>query len=154
MGKMLDVELVRISCDASGADPGNDLELLGSFWGTTFNEDLIEKPKEVIYSFPDGPIKLTPGQTVRIGTSARFALSTPDVDGANEPFKAFLKFGGELFEMDNPPDDSNDRLDGSFRTISNRDNIGPDTPMNVRIGFDKFGQEVRADFVVTFAHHL
>jgi hypothetical protein len=72
----------------------------------------------VIYSFPDGPIKLAPGQTVKIGTSARFALSTID-DPVNGPFKTFLKFGGELFEMDNPPDDSNDRLDGSFKTISN-----------------------------------
>ena len=153
MGKMIQVELIGIFCDFSDTDPDNDLEIFGSFWGTTFNDDLIETERTVIFSFPDGPIRIAPGQMVRINKNARFALSTPETEGTAGPFKTFLKFGGELFEKDVPPD-ADDPLGSSFKTVSNLDNISPDHPQKHRLRFGNIDQEVRADFLLTFAHPL
>ena len=152
MGKMLEVKLVRLLCDFSGTDDGNDLEIAGRFFATTFDEHGTAVDSVDIFSFPDGPIRMVPGQIVTIDKEQRIGLKTPTSDPLQR-FGVTLKFGGELIEKDVPPD-TDDPLGISLREIHTTQITQPGQTQMHHLMWESFGQELRAEFAVTLIHFL
>ncbi|MCP3766640.1 MULTISPECIES: hypothetical protein [unclassified Streptomyces] len=151
MTKYIDVELSSLFCDFSGTGPGDDLELFGNIAGITFNDEAVEKSRSSIYAFPDGPIRIAPNQVVEIKKRATFVLGTPSIEPPTLAGR-YLKFGGELFEQDVPPD-TDDRLGSSFKTVSTFDITVPALPQTHHVRWSHGSQEIRADFVLTLIHY-
>lgn len=152
MSKVIDVVLAGITCDSSGSDQGNDLEVVGSFWGTTFNTDPTFEVKSVrdIFTFPGGPMRISPGQTIEINELEAFTLSTPSTEPATLNGK-YLDVHGRLFERDNPPDDEDDFLGDNFLRIDNTMLAAKGLSIRRRMDFEVVGQKVHADFVLSLA---
>lgn len=96
MARVIDVKLVKISCQKNGF--GGSVQVRGDVFGQTFNQDptdasIHQNPLSTrdIFPFPSGPISVSEGEEVqvRMDNSVPFALSTaPDLepDGLNPPF--------------------------------------------------------------------
>jgi hypothetical protein len=132
MPKVIDVKLVGISVD--GID-GQDVDITGNIFGVTFNEDPHEEeePRD-IFSFPDGPITITDGQTTPMNATTSFVLTAGTEPPRLDAF--FLKFGGDL------------NFGSAFKTVTTEDFlvVGQEQKHRVRIVSDNL--EIRLDFVL------
>ncbi|MDQ4004201.1 MAG: hypothetical protein M3259_10255 [Actinomycetota bacterium] len=140
MPKFVDVELDEVSADFFPPDPDRRVQLRGRVFGTTFNKDPFEqKQLKDIFMFPEGPIEIAHGQTVKINDAEeRFAVSTP----STEPPRLngqWLKFGGELDNF------------GSGFTEDMHTNVihTPEEGRPVRVRIRSGEQEIRLDFTMT-----
>lgn len=105
MPKVIDVALLDISRSDSGA---GDLSITGRISGATFQNDpnnpADEKSRHDIFTFPDGPVTISPGESITITetdergfpkATTSFALSTPSTEPTDLNPK-FLTISGDL----------------------------------------------------------
>jgi len=150
MAKMVEVRLHGLTCEFAG-DDGEDLEVTGTFTVLTFDDPSVVKTTNVIFDFPDGPIRMRKGESVAIDRAVRVTMATPSVDppGFGE---LFVKFGGELVEKD-PSPDTDDSLGSQSETLHTNDVINTE-PLMWRFYFGRNEQIVRSDFSIVFVHPL
>jgi hypothetical protein len=148
MAKMIEVRLHGLTCEFAG-DNGEDVEVTGTFTVLTFNDPSVIKTTNVIFDFPDGPIRIRKGESVAIERDVRVLMATPSMDppGFGE---LFVKFGGDLVEKDARPD-TDDSLGGQWETLHTNDVINTE-PRMWRFYFGRNEQIVRADFSIVFVH--
>jgi hypothetical protein len=148
MAKMIEVVLHGITCEFAGDDDDN-LEVSGTFTVQSMTQQGVIKTSEVIFGFPNGPIRLRKGESAAINREVRVLMSTPSVDPPD--FGAFfVKFGGRVVEKD-PSPDTDDDLGEQSQTLSTND-ITNTVPRMWRFYFGRNEQIVRADFSVVFVH--
>ncbi|MFV8053872.1 hypothetical protein [Mycobacterium sp. 48b] len=91
--RSIDVRLHSISCEYNGF--GGNIPIEGSISGSTYFRDSNNpadlRDTRVIYPFPNGPVKVSEGETVsiRMDRSVSFTLRTPVHDP--EAYPDFLK---------------------------------------------------------------
>jgi hypothetical protein len=147
MPKVIDVALIDIQC----IDPGTSdfVEMSGQVFGATFQNDPNnpndQKSRLEIFSFPDGPIKLTKGQKAPVTAveqfpkqSVSFPLSTPSIEDPNL-FPKFLKIAANL-----------NGLGTQFQNIRFDDAIvdAPLTPRPLQLVFASGSQLIRLEFLL------
>jgi hypothetical protein len=98
MPKEIDVTLTQIFCNSNGF--GGSIEVSGNIFGATFqnnpNDPKDQRASRAIFAFPDGPIRISEGQSVAIAApAATFTLAAPDRDGPDSGPR-FLRLGGDL----------------------------------------------------------
>lgn len=150
MAKMVEVRLHGLTCEFAG-DDGDDLEVAGVFNVQTFDDPSLIKSTEVIFDFPDGPIRMHKGENVAIDRDVRVVMATPSVDPPGVG-NLFVRFGGDLVEKDVSPD-TDDSLGGQWETLHTNDVINVE-PRMWRFYFGKNEQIVRADLSTVFVHPL
>ena len=151
MAKMCEVRLHGLTCEFAGDVEGDDLEVAGTFTVLTFDVPSIIRTQDVIFDFPNGPIRMRKGESVAIDRHVRFSMATPEVDPPG--FGAlFVKFGGDLVEKDVRPD-PDDPLGSQWETLHTTDVLNPE-PRMWRFYFGRNEQIVRADFSIVFVHPL
>jgi hypothetical protein len=147
MPKVIDVALIDIQC----IDPGpNDIvEISGQVFGATFQNDPNnpndQKSRHEIFTFPDGPIRLTKGQKAPVTAaeqfpkeSVSFPLSTPSTEDPNL-FPKFLKVAADL-----------NGLGTQFQNIRFDDGIVdvPLTPRPLQLVFTSGSLLIRLEFLL------
>ena len=148
MAKMVEVRLHGFTCEFAG-DEGDDLEVTGIFKVLTFDDSSNIKTTEVLFDFPDGPIRMHKGSSVAMPRDVRVLLATPSVDPPG--FGAlFVKFGGDLAEKDASPD-TDDSLGGQWETLHSSD-VSNSEPRMWHFYFGRNEQIVRADLSIVFVH--
>jgi len=148
MAKMVEVRLHGLTCEFAG-DDGDDLEVTGVFKVLTFDDPSLIRTTNVIFAFPNGPIRMRKGETEAIDRDVRVLMATPSVDppGFGE---LFVKFGGDLVEKDASPD-TNDSLGEQWETLHSRDVVNSE-PRMWHFYFGRNEQIVRADISIVFVH--
>jgi hypothetical protein len=148
MAKIIEVKLLGFTCEFAG-DAGDDLEVAGSLKVLSFDDPSVILTDQVLFDFPDGPLKMRKGQTIAINRDVRVAMATPSVDppGFGE---LFVKFGGEIVEKD---PGFTAVLGNEWQTLHTTEVINPE-PLTWRFYFGKHDEIVRADISTVFVHPL
>ena len=146
---MVEVRLHGLTCEFAG-DDGEDLEVTGTFTVLTFDDPSAIRTTNVIFDFPDGPIRMRKGESVAFDDrDVRVLMATPSVDppGFGE---LVVKFGGDMVEKEASPD-TDDSLGSQWETLHTNDVINTQ-PRMWRFYFGRNEQIVRADFSIVFVH--
>jgi hypothetical protein len=61
----------------------------------SFDDPSVIRTEDLIFDFPEGPIRLRKGETAAIGRDVRVTMATPSVDPPGFG-SLFVQFGGEL----------------------------------------------------------
>jgi hypothetical protein len=148
MAKMVEIKLHALTCEFAG-DEGENLEVTGTFAAFTFDDPSVMRTTNILYDFPDGPIRLRKGESREISRDVRVLLATPSVDppGFGD---LFVRFGGDLVERDVRPD-TDDILGSEWETLHTNEVINTE-PRLWRFYFGRNEQVVRADLSIVFVH--
>ena len=149
MAKVVEIKLHALTCEFAG-DEGDDLEVAGNFRVLTFDDPSAVKTDQVLFDFPDGPIKMRKGQRVPINRDVRISMATPSVPEPPRARRAVREIGGEVVEKDRT---FTGVLGSEWVTLHTNDVIHAD-PVMWRIYFGKHEEIVRADLTVFFVHPL
>jgi hypothetical protein len=150
MANMVEIRLLTLTCEFAG-DDGDDLELAGVLRAETFDTENAIKTSNVIFDFPNGPIRLRKGESANIDQAVRVALRSP-LDDPPDAGELFVRFGDDLIEKDTAPD-TDDSLGTEWQILHVTQIINPE-PFIWHLYFGRSTQVARADISSVFAHPL
>jgi hypothetical protein len=150
MANMVEIKLHTLTCEFAG-DDGDDLEIAGVLRAETFDTQNAIKRTEILFDFPNGPVRLRKGESATIDSAVRVALRSPS-DDPPDAGELFVRFGGDLIEKDTAPD-TDDSLGTEWQVQHVTDIINP-VPFMWHLYFGRGSQVARADISSVFVHPL
>jgi hypothetical protein len=145
MAKIVEVRLHGLTCEFT-REVGEHLEVTGKLKVESFDDPSVIRTEDVIFDFPEGPIRLRKGESALIGRDVRVTMATPS--GGDPPGfgSLFIKFGGELayrglIAPERP----------EWATLHTNDVINTE-PAMWHFYFGRNDRIVRADFSIVFVH--